>query len=153
MGEWYPPPGLAMLQTWGALALPTMGEKNYGLIYDHVSWESVLDPERHTTIAGCQVFRGGPDQEPGGPHALARTDSLALYLRSFADGGGENGLHSHDDDAIWLVVVGQATFYAEGGVLLGELETNDGLLVPAGTSYRFSCHGPTTMARVAARTQ
>jgi mannose-6-phosphate isomerase-like protein (cupin superfamily) len=141
-----------------ALAFPTMAEenhnapeKNYGVIYDTVSWDLAIDPSRTAQVAGCQTFQAGPDTTPGGPHALARTDALALYARTFADGGGENGLHSHPDDAVWLVVSGHAAFYAEAGELLGSLETSDGLLVPAGTSYRFVCQGVTTLVRVAAR--
>jgi quercetin dioxygenase-like cupin family protein len=126
-------------------------EKNYGQIFDTVSWTSPIDADRTSTVEGCQRFHGGPDAQPGRPHSLARAGSLALYVRSFADGGGENGLHSHDDDAAWLVVAGGAEFFTEGGVSLGELAAADGLLVPAGTSYRFVCHGPTTMMRVAAR--
>jgi len=128
-----------------------MAEKNYGEIYDTVSWERAMDQARTATVAGCQTFRATPDDEPGGPHALARTDALAIYARTFADGGGENGLHSHPDDAAWVVVAGHASFYAEAGAVLGELFASDGLLVPSGTSYRFVCHGPTTLMRVAAR--
>jgi mannose-6-phosphate isomerase-like protein (cupin superfamily) len=128
-----------------------MAERNYGVIYDTVSWDLAIDQERTSTVAGCQVFRAAPDMYAGGPHAMARTDNLALYTRTFNDGGGENGLHSHDDDAVWFVISGRATFHAEGGTLLGELHASDGLLVPAGTSYRFVCRGQTTLARVACR--
>ncbi|MCU1346141.1 MAG: hypothetical protein JWL70_2407 [Acidimicrobiia bacterium] len=130
-----------------------MAERDYGLIYDTVSWELPLDADRSTAVGSCQVFRANPDPQPGAPHALARTDVMAFYMRSFADGGGENGLHSHDDDAVWFVVNGHATFYASGEELLGELDSNDGVLVPAGKSYRFVCTGPTTLARVAARVE
>lgn len=128
-----------------------VSEKNHGEVYDTVSWELALDEARTSTVAGCQTFRARPDASPGGPHALARTEAMGLYARTFADGGGENGLHSHPDDAVWLVLSGHADFYAEASALLGSLGATDGLLVPAGTSYRFVCQGPTTLIRVAAR--
>ncbi len=73
-------------------------------------------------------------------------------MRTFADGAGENGLHSHDDDAIWLVLAGRAEFHTFDDVLLGMANVGGGVLVPAGTAYRFVCHGRSTLMRVAART-
>jgi mannose-6-phosphate isomerase-like protein (cupin superfamily) len=127
-------------------------EKDYGLIYDVVSWQRPIDTERASSVAGCQVFSALGDPQPGGPQSLARTRALAIYERTFAEGGGENGLHSHDDDAIWMVASGSASFFTSSDQPLGEVATGGGILVPAGTAYRFVCHGTTTMRRVAART-
>jgi mannose-6-phosphate isomerase-like protein (cupin superfamily) len=133
-------------------AIDEPAEKDYGLIFDVVSWERPIDTERVSTVAGCQAFTAVADPQPGGPRSLVRTAGLALYERTFAEGGGENGLHSHDDDAIWMVASGSASFFTSADHLLGEVATGGGILVPAGTSYRFVCHEVTTMFRVASRT-
>lgn len=128
-----------------------MDEKDYGMIHDVFSWDRSLDADRVSMISGFQVFQGDPDPVAGSPHVLARSPAIALYERNFAEGGGENGLHSHDDEAIWIVLSGRATFFAAGGSPLGDLGPGAGVLVPAGTSYRFACSEPTSMMRVAAK--
>ena len=81
---------------------------------------------------------------------LARSSALSLYVRAFGDGGGEDGLHAHPDDAIWLVLQGHASFFGEGRRPLGELGPHEGILVPALATYRFRCRGETLIARFAA---
>ena len=127
-----------------------MTEKDYGLVPERTSWEQSIDEGRSMQVAGCQVVRA-TDVPPGGPKVLARTEQLAMYVRSFAAGGGEDGLHHHDDDALWLVLHGRVTFRSRDGVLLGDLGAHDGVVIPHGTSYRFVCNEPATLARVAAR--
>ncbi len=95
-------------------------------------------------MAPFQVFTTAAPEES--EHALrvrplARTTALSLYVRAFADGGGEDGLHAHPADAIWLVLEGHASFFGENGRALGELGPRDGMLVPALASYRFRCTG------------
>jgi mannose-6-phosphate isomerase-like protein (cupin superfamily) len=99
------------------------------------------------------VFTTGAPEES--EHALrvrplARSSALSLYVRAFGDGGGEDGLHAHPDDAIWLVLQGHASFFGEGRRLLGELGPHEGILVPALATYRFRCRGETLIARFAA---
>jgi mannose-6-phosphate isomerase-like protein (cupin superfamily) len=127
-----------------------MTEKYHGIIHDTVSWENDVDPTRAAATAGCQVFDASPDSTAAGHRVLARSANLAAYMRTFADGAGENGLHSHDDDGIWMVVEGRATFHTADGVELGVADAAHGVLVPAGTPYRFVCSGLTTLVRVAA---
>jgi mannose-6-phosphate isomerase-like protein (cupin superfamily) len=128
-------------------------EKNYGVIPDRLAWELPLVSEATSELTPFQVFTAGTPPEAEHPQRvrpLARTPDLALYVRAFRDGGGENGLHSHPDDAIWLVLEGQATFFDKEGRVLGELQPHQGVLVPALASYRFVCRGDTLMARFAA---
>jgi mannose-6-phosphate isomerase-like protein (cupin superfamily) len=130
-----------------------MAEKDFGLIHDRFSWDVEIDASRAQTVHGCQVFHASADSDPdpGPPEVLARSSSLSSYTRTFAAGTGENGLHSHDDDAIWMVLDGRAQFFAPADRLLGDLGEHGAVLVPAGTSYRFVCQGRTTLMRVAAR--
>ncbi len=127
-----------------------MTEKDYGLIPERISWEQGIDGERSMQVAGCHVVRAA-DVPRGGPQVLARTENLAMYVRTFGEGGGEDGLHHHDDDALWLVLRGRATFRSRDGALLGDLGAHEGVVVPSGTPYRFVCTEPATLARVAAR--
>jgi mannose-6-phosphate isomerase-like protein (cupin superfamily) len=125
-------------------------ETNYGVIPDRLAWELPLDARATRELEPFQVFTAGrPDvgENKVRVRPLARTSGLGLYVRAFPDGGGENGLHAHADDAIWLVLDGQATFFGEGGRALGELQQHQGILVPRLASYRFRCTGPTLMAR------
>jgi mannose-6-phosphate isomerase-like protein (cupin superfamily) len=127
-----------------------MTEKDYGLVPERISWGQPIDGERSMQVAGCHVGHAA-DVPAGGPQVLARTENLAMYVRTFGEGGGEDGLHHHDDDALWFVLRGRATFRSRDGVLLGDLGAHEGVVVPCGTSYRFVCTEPATLARVAAR--
>ena len=84
-----------------------MSETNYGVIADRLAWEVPLNPSATVELAPFQVFTTGAPEES--EHALrvrplARSSALSLYVRAFGDGGGEDGLHAHPDDAIWLVL-------------------------------------------------
>jgi mannose-6-phosphate isomerase-like protein (cupin superfamily) len=130
--------------------MATAEEKDYGVIPDRWAWELPLDTDATRELTPFQVFTATPPRDEENPsriRALARTTGLALYIRRFKDGGGENGLHAHTDDAIWMVLEGRATFFADGDRLLGELEPQGGILVPRLTRYRFVCTGPTLLAR------
>ena len=59
-----------------------MTEKDYGLVPERISWEQRIDDERSTQVAGCHVVRAA-DVPPGGPQVLARTENLAMYVRTF----------------------------------------------------------------------
>jgi hypothetical protein len=83
---------------------------------------SAPQPEATVELAPFQVFTTGAPEES--EHALrvrplARSSALSLYVRAFGDGGGEDGLHAHPDDAIWLVLQGHASFFGEGRRPLG----------------------------------
>ena len=72
-----------------------------------------------------------------------------MYVRTFGEGGGEDGLHHHDDDALWFVYAAGQRSVPRDGVLLSDVGAHEGVVVPAGTSYRFVCTEPATLARVA----
>ena len=122
-----------------------MTEVDHGTIPDDLAWSL---PSGAEVLEPFQVFRCSPEDGARHTRAMARSGSLGMYVRSFPDGGGENGLHSHPSDAIWLVLEGSASFHAPGGVSLGTLSRYDGILVPALTSYRFICSGPSLLARI-----
>jgi mannose-6-phosphate isomerase-like protein (cupin superfamily) len=131
-----------------------MAEQNYGMMPDHFSWEVALASDATEITGPFQVFSvptAVTTGEPNTPRPVARADHLSLYVRAFVDGGGENGLHSHDDDSIWLVLSGRAAFAGEDGLSLGTLDAHHGVLIPAGVSYKFVCSGDTVLARIAAR--
>ena len=130
-----------------------MSETNYGVIANRLAWEMPLNPSATVELAPFQVFTTGAPEES--EHALrvrplARSSALSLYVRAFGDGGGEDGLYAHPDDAIWLVLQGHASFFGEGRRPLGELGPHEGILVPALATYRFRCRGETLIARFAA---
>ena len=130
-----------------------VSEKSYGVIADRLAWDLPLNPTPTVELAPFQVFTTAALEETEQDlrvRPVARSTALSLYVRAFADGGGEDGLHAHPDDAIWLVLEGHASFFGEGGRALGELGPHEGILVPALVSYRFRCTGATRLARFAA---
>ena len=122
------------------------GEVDHGRIADDVAWSLALD-EATKVVGAFQVIHAR-GEVGGGPRAVARSGHMGMYVRGFADGKGENGLHSHPTDAIWIVLEGAATFHGMNETLLGELTAKEGILVPAGESYRFRCNGPSVLARI-----
>jgi mannose-6-phosphate isomerase-like protein (cupin superfamily) len=53
-------------------------------------------------------------------------------------GGGETNLHAHaGNDAVWLVLQGEAVFYGTGDQELARLGKYEGLLIPGGAPYWF----------------
>jgi mannose-6-phosphate isomerase-like protein (cupin superfamily) len=121
-------------------------EIDHGLIPDDLAWNLALD-EATQVVGPFQVIHARGDAG-GRPRAVARSGQIGMYVRAFADGKGENGLHSHPTDAIWIVLEGAATFHGLNETLLGELTAKEGILVPAGESYRFRCNGPSVLARI-----
>ena len=67
---------------------------------------------------------------------LARAPSLYAHIKVYAD-GGENGLHSHpQEDHLFFILQGRATFSLGSGSTL-VAERNQGVIVPRGNSYSF----------------
>lgn len=71
-----------------------------------------------------------------GSALLAATDRMWVSLKTYAE-GGENTLHAHtNEDHIFVVLQGRATFYGPGdeGVTFTR---NEGILLPCGCTYYF----------------
>lgn len=83
---------------------------------------------------------------------LAATERLTLVLKAYAS-GGENALHSHDrEDHAFLVLQGEAEFFADGDVSLGVIGPFKGIFIPRGARYQFEAVSsiPLVLLRVAA---
>jgi mannose-6-phosphate isomerase-like protein (cupin superfamily) len=75
---------------------------------------------------------------------LARTDTVEVRAKVYAE-GGENALHTHlDEDHTFFVLDGQATFYGPDGetAVVGR---HEGIMIPAGAFYRFESTGDTNL--------
>lgn len=84
---------------------------------------------------------GVPLLEEGNTHELlARAPGLWAHVKVYAT-GGENGVHAHpDEDHLFLVLAGEATFVdADGGELV--VGPYEGMLVPSGAAYSFRSSG------------
>jgi mannose-6-phosphate isomerase-like protein (cupin superfamily) len=67
---------------------------------------------------------------------LARAPSLYAHIKVYAD-GGENGLHNHpNEDHLFYILQGQATFTMGSGDTI-VAERNQGVIVPRGAMYSF----------------
>lgn len=82
---------------------------------------------------------------------LAATPRLNVVLKTYAS-GGENELHAHtNEDHLFVVLQGAATFYGPRGEekVVGR---NAGVVLPRGVVYRFTAHEeePLVLLRVGA---
>jgi mannose-6-phosphate isomerase-like protein (cupin superfamily) len=103
-----------------------------------------------------QAFRIEPTLPEGRNRAVERLASSGMEsaIVHIIKHGGENDLHAHRaQDAVWIVLEGQITFYDERHEAVAVLNARDGLLVPRGTAYYFSSTGEETaiLVRVSAK--
>jgi len=85
--------------------------------------------------------------------ALPETSRTRISLKFLAE-GGEEGLHSHTyEDQTYLVLDGEATFY-DGNEAPTVVRCGEGILMPAGTQYRFvtTGAGPAVVLRIGGTT-
>lgn len=125
-----------------------------GLFEDGFSWRHPLaapiggDALRHFRIDA--PGRQPDGRNPGQP--LVRMDHLSVYARAFEEGSGEDFLHVHEDEASWLVLEGEARFVGRDGAELARVRSGEGVAIPPGTAYRFTCPASRSLLlRVAAR--
>lgn len=83
--------------------------------------------------------------------AMAATPNMTVMLKAYA-ATGENVLHAHvNEDHVFMVLQGQATFYGPGGEekVIG---CHEGVMLPKGTFYWFraTSEEPLVMVRVGA---
>ena len=83
---------------------------------------------------------------------LGATRHMNVVLKTYAS-GGENELHAHaNEDHVFIVLQGQATFYGPRGETR-EVGRNDCVLLPANAYYRFHAREdaePLVMLRIGA---
>jgi mannose-6-phosphate isomerase-like protein (cupin superfamily) len=78
---------------------------------------------------------------------VARTDTLAVAVKVYAE-GGENTLHAHTtNDHLHFVLDGQATFFDEEGKAT-VVNKNEGMFLPKGAYYYFQSTGPTNLVMI-----
>lgn len=80
---------------------------------------------------------------------MAATERMTVILKSYAE-GGENEIHAHPhEDHVFVVLQGQASFHGPSDELK-VANVYDGVVLPAGTFYRFVSSGdvPLVMLRV-----
>ena len=109
--------------------------------------QEVPEPFKFAKIHPQMVSRGKMGS------SLFKTDILGATVQVVTE-GGETNLHAHaGSDATWLVISGQASFYAKGDKLIARLEKNEMLLVPRGTPYWFesSSKEPLVIMRFSSR--
>ena len=71
-----------------------------------------------------------------GATLLAATERMWVNLKTYAE-GGENVLHAHtNEDHVFIVLHGEATFYGADGEV-ATLGKNQGILLPQGVAYYF----------------
>ncbi len=80
---------------------------------------------------------------------LAASEGMTVRLKVYAS-GGENALHAHaNEDHVFILLKGRATFHDGDGVL-AELGPDEGLMIPKGLYYWFNATGdePLVMLRI-----
>ncbi|CAD6543267.1 hypothetical protein LMG27952_04014 [Paraburkholderia hiiakae] len=82
---------------------------------------------------------------------LGATRTLSVVLKTYAS-GGENELHAHtNEDHMFYILQGSATFHGPNGEVR-VVSKNEGILLPRGTFYSFCAdeREPLVMLRVGA---
>ena len=121
---------------------------------DKMDYGRIVQRQEHR--GRFQAFRVAPELPAGRKRAvemLAQGDIGAAIVH-IIESGGENDLHAHRaQDATWLVLEGQITFYDEHHEAVAVLNPRDGLFVPRGTAYYFMSTGDATaiIVRVSAK--
>lgn len=71
---------------------------------------------------------------------MANTDMMSIRIKCYAS-GGENVLHAHPgEDHSFIILAGKARFFGKDGEI-AVLTRNDGILLPAGSYYKFQSCG------------
>ena len=71
---------------------------------------------------------------------VAATDLLKMRVKVYAE-GGENGLHTHqDEDHAFVILQGQATFHDEQDNVQ-VVNRSEGIMIPRGAFYWFQSTG------------
>ena len=120
-------------------------EKDYGHLPSRLAWDLPLAESTVTHSDGFQVFRSSQVHSKTSP--LSRTDELGVYAARYRAGGGENGLHSHPGDSIWLLLSGAVTFWTRNSAVVAQLQPLDGVMVPHDMKYRFQCTEDSVLLR------
>jgi mannose-6-phosphate isomerase-like protein (cupin superfamily) len=72
---------------------------------------------------------------------LAKTDILAAHLKVYA-AGGENAIHSHSqEDHLFVILAGEATFRLGESEAIRVLKKYEGIMIPSGSFYWFLSSG------------
>ncbi|HWP29158.1 MAG TPA: cupin domain-containing protein [Chloroflexota bacterium] len=121
---------------------------------DKVNYGRVVD--RREQRGPFQFFRVAPELPEGRNRAVERLagSDIESAIVHIIRQGGENDLHAHRaQDAVWLVLEGQITFYDQDHQAVAVLNPREGLFVPRGTPYYFSSTGDQTaiLLRVSAK--
>jgi len=83
----------------------------------------------------------------------AASEVMTIVGMVYAE-GGENAMHNHiNEDHVFLILQGQATFHIETDDNVRVVNKYDGVLIPQGCNYWFTSSGDENlvMARVGAR--
>jgi mannose-6-phosphate isomerase-like protein (cupin superfamily) len=86
---------------------------------------------------------------------LARSSLLAAHIKVYAE-GGENAMHSHtQEDHLFVILAGEATFHLGSDENLSVLRGHEGVIIPAGSFYWFVSSGNENLVllRVGAKAQ
>jgi mannose-6-phosphate isomerase-like protein (cupin superfamily) len=109
---------------------------------DPYSWKIPITSEAANVEGPLKPFSIQPPAEIESGKFVQRlvsSDIMSCYLR--VSNYGEKSLHSHPDDAIWLVLEGEATYFNEQGEIVSRVGKMNGLLVPRGEVYRYDSTG------------
>jgi mannose-6-phosphate isomerase-like protein (cupin superfamily) len=72
---------------------------------------------------------------------LAKTDLLAAHLKVYA-AGGENAIHTHSqEDHMFVILAGEATFRLGEDEEIRVLRKYEGIMIPSGSYYWFLSSG------------
>ena len=99
---------------------------------------SLSDPKAHVfSLVGTQLLSAGRTDT-----VVAKSDDMTARVKVYAE-GGENATHTHlNEDHIFFVLQGEATFYLGRNADDKQVvDAMSGILIPKGAYYRFQSSG------------
>lgn len=99
--------------------------------------ETKVEPQASVfDLAGTPLLSSGMTDS-----VVARSENLVGRVKVYAE-GGENALHAHlQEEHVFLVLAGQATFYLGREEQPVVVEKHQGVLLPSRALYRFHSTG------------
>jgi len=122
------------------------------IVHSAKEWTEAMNKMAESKLPSFFHMRAWLPKQGRTNQVLGASRYMNVVLKTYAS-GGENELHAHtNEDHLFVIMQGSATFYGPRGETR-EVHRNDCVLMPAGALYRFAAREdcePLVMLRVGA---
>ncbi len=125
--------------------------EEYPIVNSSEEWRQQIEEKSARKAPSFFQLRAQLPRQGRTNQILAATPNLSVVLKTYAS-GGENELHAHpNEDHVFVIMHGAATFYGPNGETK-QVGKNGCVLIPRGMLYRFQVieGEPMVMIRIGA---